>query len=119
MTPTSRRCSTPVRRSALWLARLDTACHRCAAHHSRTTWRIIEQSLAHLKSQGRRVIYDAEHFFDVQSRRVLCARNRQSCRRGAPRPVLCDTNGGTMPWELSEIVRTVKQAIDYRWASMS
>ena len=77
--------------------------------------RIIEQSLAHLKSQGRRVIYDAEHFFDGYKADASYALEtlKAAARGGAETLVLCDTNGGTMPWELSEIVRTVRQAIDH------
>ncbi len=75
--------------------------------------RIIEQSIAYLKSRGRRVIYDAEHFFDgfkldsVYSLETL----RAAQRGGAETIVLCDTNGGTMPWELGSIVRTVRETI--------
>ncbi len=75
--------------------------------------RLIEVSLAYLKAQGRRVIYDAEHFFDGYKAdpgyalATLCA----AVRGGAETVVLCDTNGGSMPWEISDIVRAVKQAV--------
>ena len=76
--------------------------------------RIIEESLAYLKAQNRRVIYDAEHFFDGY--KLDCAYAietlRAAIRGGAETVVLCDTNGGTMPWELERIIREVRSKID-------
>src|SRR3990172_7106763 len=73
--------------------------------------RIIEQSIAYLVSQGRRVIYDAEHFFDGYKLDKTYALEtlRAAVRGGAEIVVLCDTNGGAMPWEIAEIVRAVKR----------
>jgi 2-isopropylmalate synthase len=75
--------------------------------------RIIEASLAYLRAQGRRVIYDAEHFFDgfKADRTYALETLRAAARGGAETVVLCDTNGGTMPWEIAEIVQEVKAAI--------
>jgi 2-isopropylmalate synthase len=77
--------------------------------------RIIEQSLAYLKAQGRRVIYDAEHFFDGYKADPVYALEtlKAAGAGGAENLVLCDTNGGTMPWEIAEIVRTVKEAVGH------
>src|SRR6185436_191315 len=77
--------------------------------------RIIEVSLAYLKSHGRRVIYDAEHFFDGYKADPAYALEtlKAAVRGGAETVVLCDTNGGTMPWEITEIVRTVKAALNH------
>jgi len=75
--------------------------------------RIIEESLAYLRSQGRQVIFDAEHFFDgyrldaVYAVEVL----RAAVRGGAETLVLCDTNGGSLPWEIGEIVSAVRAAV--------
>jgi len=72
--------------------------------------RIIEESTAYLVQRGRRVFYDAEHFFDgfrLDSAYAL-ETLRAAERGGAEILVLCDTNGGTMPWEISEVVRAVK-----------
>jgi 2-isopropylmalate synthase len=76
--------------------------------------RIIEQSLAYLKAQNRRVIYDAEHFFDGYKAdpQYTLETLRAAVRGGVETLVLCDTNGGTMPWEMTEIVRAVKAAVD-------
>ena len=72
--------------------------------------RIIEQSLAYLKAQGRRVIYDGEHFFDGYKADPAYALEtlRAAARGGAEILVLCDTNGGSMPWEVAEIVRAIR-----------
>ena len=77
--------------------------------------RLIEQSLAYLRAQGRRVIYDAEHFFDGYKADPTYALEtlKAAARGGAETVVLCDTNGGTLPWELGEIVRTVKAALNH------
>jgi len=71
--------------------------------------RLIEQSLTYLRRQGRRVIYDAEHFFDGYKADPGYALEtlKAAVRGGAETLVLCDTNGGTTPWEISEIVHTV------------
>ena len=72
--------------------------------------RIIEISLAYLKAEGRRVIYDAEHFFDGYKADPAYALEtlRAAVRGGAETVVLCDTNGGSMPWEIASIVAEVR-----------
>jgi 2-isopropylmalate synthase len=76
--------------------------------------RIIEQSVAYLKSNGRRVIYDAEHFFDgYKADSVYALETLQAAiRGGAETVVLCDTNGGTLPWEVERILRDLKPALN-------
>jgi 2-isopropylmalate synthase len=73
--------------------------------------RIIEESVRYLVNQGRRVIYDAEHFFDgfKLDKTYALETLRAASRGGADIVVLCDTNGGTMPWEIADIVRAVKR----------
>jgi 2-isopropylmalate synthase len=75
--------------------------------------RIIEQSVAYLKANGKRVIYDAEHFFDGYKADASYALEtlRAAIRGGAEIVVLCDTNGGTMPWEVESIIRGLKPAL--------
>ncbi len=75
--------------------------------------RIIEQSVAYLKANGKRVIYDAEHFFDGYKADSSYALEtlRAAIRGGAETVVLCDTNGGTLPWDLERIIRDLKPAI--------
>ncbi len=76
--------------------------------------RIIEQSIAYLSARGRRVIYDAEHFFDgFRSDPVYALQTLQAAQRGgAETLVLCDTNGGSFPWEVSDTLTAVRQALD-------
>jgi 2-isopropylmalate synthase len=75
--------------------------------------RMIEDSVKLLKSKDRRVIYDAEHFFDgykankeYAMRTILAAEEA-----GADRIVLCDTNGGTITSQVFEIIESVKAAV--------
>jgi 2-isopropylmalate synthase len=77
--------------------------------------RIIEQSVAYLKASGKRVIYDAEHFFDgYKSDPSYALETLQAAiRGGAETVVLCDTNGGTMPWEVERILRDLKPALGH------
>ena len=75
--------------------------------------RIIEQSVAYLCEQGRRVIYDAEHFFDGYKADPSYALEtlQAAIRGGAETVVLCDTNGGTMPWDVERIIQALKPAL--------
>jgi 2-isopropylmalate synthase len=77
--------------------------------------RIIEQSVAYLRTQNRRVIYDAEHFFDGYKADPVYALEtlKAAIRGGAETLVLCDTNGGTMPWEVESIIREVKASVTH------
>jgi len=70
---------------------------------------IITDSIAFLKSAGLEVIYDAEHFFDgyKHSRDYALSTLKAAREAGADTIVLCDTNGGSLPHEISEIVTDV------------
>jgi len=72
---------------------------------------LIEDSIAFLRSRGRQVFYDAEHFFDGYKTDPTYALKTidAAIQAGAERIILCDTNGGTMPWEIREIVSSVKE----------
>jgi 2-isopropylmalate synthase len=74
---------------------------------------IIGDSIAYLKKHGKEVIYDAEHFFDgyKQDKAYAMQTLMVAAKAGAEILVLCDTNGGTMPWEVAEIVREVRKNI--------
>lgn len=74
---------------------------------------MISDSVAFLKKNGKEVVYDAEHFFDgYKSDAAYALKTLQVAQHsGADVIVLCDTNGGTMPWEVSAIVNEVKQQI--------
>ena len=77
--------------------------------------RIIEQSVAYLKANGKRVIYDAEHFFDGYKADSAYALEtlRAAIRGGAETVVLCDTNGGTLPWDIERILRELEPVLAY------
>ncbi|HAV43314.1 TPA: citramalate synthase [bacterium] len=74
---------------------------------------IISDSIAYLISKGKRVIYDAEHFFDGYKKNPEYALStlKEAQVAGAEIIVLCDTNGGTMPHEIEEIVRETKSHV--------
>lgn len=75
--------------------------------------RMIEESVAFLVGHARRVIYDAEHFFDGYKADGDYALEtlRAAARAGAETLVLCDTNGGSMPWEVADIIGAVRRAL--------
>jgi len=72
---------------------------------------MIADTVSFLKEQGRRVIYDAEHWFDGYKANPDYARQTlaSALHAGAEWLVLCDTNGGTLPHEVGRIVREVRQ----------
>ncbi len=77
--------------------------------------RMIEKSVAYLVQNGRRVVYDAEHFFDGYKEDPDYALQtlQAAVRGGAETIVLADTNGGSMPWEVEELVRHVKETLNH------
>ena len=72
---------------------------------------MIGSTVAYLKSNGREVIYDAEHFFDgyKASRDFAMKTLDAAAKAGADILVLCDTNGGTMPGDVAERVADVRK----------
>jgi 2-isopropylmalate synthase len=76
--------------------------------------RMIRESVAYLKSQGKEVIFDAEHFFDgyKDDPEHALAALRAAQEGGADLLVLCDTNGGTMVKEISEIMKVALRAME-------
>jgi 2-isopropylmalate synthase len=66
---------------------------------------MIGDTVRHLKSHGREVIYDAEHFFDgyKDDPAHALATLRAARDAGADLIVLCDTNGGCLPEEIAAI----------------
>ena len=73
----------------------------------------IRQTVEAAIAAGKEVLIDCEHFFDGYkanpSYALACA--AEAYRAGARWVVLCDTNGGTLPGEISEIVRSVTKAV--------
>ena len=77
--------------------------------------RMIEDSLEFFKKRGKEVIFDAEHFFDgyKASPHYALETLKVACQAGADCLVLCDTNGGSMPYEIEEIIHKVQKNIKY------
>ncbi len=75
---------------------------------------MIADSVAFLRQAGREVVYDAEHFFDgyKADAQYALACLRAAHGAGATTLTLCDTNGGTMTDEISEITWTVIDELD-------
>jgi 2-isopropylmalate synthase len=75
---------------------------------------LISSSVAFLAGEGKRVIYDAEHFFDGfrddPGYSLDCL--RAAAQAGAQRVVLCDTNGSSLPHQVAEAVRAVAGVLD-------
>jgi 2-isopropylmalate synthase len=74
---------------------------------------MIEDTVACLKSHGRQVFFDAEHFFDGYQHNPDYALSTLRAAQGAGADciVLCDTNGGTLPHELESGVRAAQAAV--------
>jgi 2-isopropylmalate synthase len=74
---------------------------------------LIHDSLAYLKQHVGEVIYDAEHFFDGYKANPEYALQTLAAAAQANVDciVLCDTNGGSLPFEVAEIVKIVKGRI--------
>ena len=72
---------------------------------------MICDSLAYLKSLGKEVIYDAEHFFDGAKLDMEYGFDTlaAAAEGGADAIVLCDTNGGSMPWEIADFVMRARE----------
>ncbi|MEU6114807.1 citramalate synthase [Streptomyces sp. NPDC047117] len=70
---------------------------------------MIRDTVAYLRSQGRRVFLDCEHFFDGYALDAAYAKQvvRTASEAGADVVVLCDTNGGMLPAQVTAVVRTV------------
>ncbi|MGW2210021.1 citramalate synthase [Streptomyces sp. NPDC001781] len=70
---------------------------------------MIRDTVAHLRAEGRRVFVDCEHFFDGYRANPAYAKAvvRTASEAGADVVVLCDTNGGMLPAQISAVVGTV------------
>jgi 2-isopropylmalate synthase len=74
---------------------------------------LVAESVKFLKSKGLTVFFDAEHFFDGYKGNPRYAIDvvKAAARAGAACVVLCDTNGGGLPSEISTAVKAVKKAV--------
>ena len=82
----------------------------------RENLRMIDETVRYLRDQGREVIFDAEHFFDGYRDDPAYAMETiiAAAEAGADIVVLCDTNGGAMPWQIESAVSEASRQIDGR-----
>ncbi|MBA3468010.1 MAG: citramalate synthase [Herpetosiphonaceae bacterium] len=75
---------------------------------------MIGDSVALMKAHGKEVVYDAEHFFDGYRADPAYALStiRAAAAAGADWVVLCDTNGGSLPEWITQVVTAVKAELD-------
>lgn len=78
--------------------------------------KMVADTVQHLREHGQRVFLDTEHFFDGYraNRAYALEVVRVAAEAGADVVALCDTNGGTLPRELQEIVRDVLETTGAR-----
>ncbi|MCR4790522.1 MAG: citramalate synthase [Treponemataceae bacterium] len=70
---------------------------------------MIRETCAYLTEKGRKVIFDAEHFFDGwRANQEYAMQSIQAAIDGGAKVItLCDTNGGTMPMDILKIVTSI------------
>ena len=75
---------------------------------------MVGESIEFLRERGRRVFFDAEHFFDGFKNNPDYAISvlDTAARAGAERIVLCDTNGGALPSDIAPAIEAVSSRID-------
>src|SRR4051794_29955569 len=78
--------------------------------------RMVADTVRHLRENGQRVFLDTEHFFDGYraNRAYALEVVRVAAEAGADVVALCDTNGGTLPRELQDVVRDVLESTGAR-----
>ena len=73
---------------------------------------MISESIAFLVGEGKRVLFDAEHFFDGwRADPVYAIETLRAAAAGPERLVLCDTNGGSLPAQITAAVSAVREAL--------
>ena len=88
--------------------------HRALCVTEEENLELIGGTVSYLKRQGREVVYDAEHFFDgYKADAAFALRTLEAAKNaGADVLCLCDTNGGTLPGQLVEIVQEVRSRFE-------
>jgi len=74
---------------------------------------MIRETVAFLKSHDREVLFDAEHFFDgyVHNREYAVQAVLTAAEAGADAVVLCDTNGGSLSWDIEAAAADIRQRL--------
>ena len=75
--------------------------------------KMISDSILSIKNKNKEPIFDAEHFFDgfKNNKEYALSCIKAAYDQGARWVVLCDTNGGTLPHEVSKIVFEVSKIV--------
>jgi 2-isopropylmalate synthase len=92
----------------------DFHVHRALGITLEQNLQLISDTVSYLKAHGREVVYDAEHFFDGYTANPAFALQTLEAAKNAGADVLClcDTNGGTLPGRLEEIIADVRARFD-------
>ncbi len=93
-----------------WLYQVRQVLHTTAEENLRMIW----DTIRYLKSAGKTVFFDAEHFFDGYSDHAEYARRvvDTAFTAGADRVILCDTNGGMLPDTIGMVTGDVTRQYD-------
>jgi 2-isopropylmalate synthase len=78
---------------------------------------MIRESVAWMKGHGKEVVFDAEHFYDgyLANPDYALATLKAAVEAGADWLILCETNGGKLPWQVEEITREVVSRVPGRY----
>ncbi len=81
-----------------------------------TNLKMIDRTIGHLKGRGKTVFFDAEHFFDgyIGSPAYAIRCVKTAVDAGADVVVLCDTNGGSMPFDIYDTVAAAGKLVSVR-----
>jgi|TARA_Y100000813_G_scaffold122938_1_gene88221 2-isopropylmalate synthase len=74
---------------------------------------MISESINEINKRGKQALFDCEHFFDgfKNNKKFALECVRSAFEAGAKWVVLCDTNGGTLPHEITKIINEVNESI--------
>src|SRR5690349_6522857 len=92
----------------------DFHVHRALGISEEENLALIADTVGYLKAHGREVVYDAEHFFDgYNANPAFALRTLEAAKKaGADVLCLCDTNGGTLPMRIAEVIADVRSRFD-------
>ncbi len=92
----------------------DFHVHRALGITEDESLRLIAETVSYLKAHGREVVYDAEHFFDgYNANPAFALRTLEAAKQaGADVLCLCDTNGGTFPSRVAQLVEEIRSRFD-------
>ncbi len=78
-----------------------------------TNLKMIDRTITYLKGLGKTVFFDAEHFFDGYRRNKAYSMKviKTAIDAGTDAVILCDTNGGSMPYEVLTVVEDVRARV--------